>query len=155
MRNLYRAAIGVVLLATPAFAAEHTDAEAQKAVQGFADNYQRLYNTKDAKGIAALYTDDGMEVPPAPPVTGRDNIENWFASIFKAGASNLRLDLKQVHMLGDSEVLAIGQFTVTLPKPGGAEGTHEVNGNFVNVYQWSNDTLKYLVHTSNFIPPQP
>jgi len=154
MSKLCSVAFGLALLATPAWAVEHSESEAQKAVEAFADNYLRLYNVKDAKGIAALYTDDGVEVPPAQMAIGRQNIENWFESIFKAGATNLQYKIKQVHPIGDSEVYAIGTFEVTLPKPGG-EGTHQVQGNFVNIYQWSNDALRYRVHSYNFMPPQP
>jgi uncharacterized protein (TIGR02246 family) len=90
--------IGLTLLATPAVAQQHTDAEAQKAVTTFVDNYLRLWNIKDAKGIAGLFADNGVEVPPANIVTGRQNIEAWFDSVFKAGGRDLSYNLKEVHV---------------------------------------------------------
>ena len=146
------AALGMGLLITPAFAA-HDEADATKAVETFTANYLKLWNAQDAAGVAALFVDDGMEIPPTQPVTGRDNIEKWFASIFKAGATDLRYDeITRVQPEGNV-VLAVGQFTVKLPAAGGGP-VRDVHGNFVNVYEWNGDDLRYRIHAYNFIPEQ-
>lgn len=147
----YTPIVGLMLLASPAFAAEHSAADTEKAVTAFAQHYVNLYNSKNAKGIADLFADDGVEVPPAPITMGRDNIEKWFESIFKRGATDLKYDLRQVTPAGDY-VLAIGQYTAQLPKADGG-GMHEIGGNFVNVYEWVGDDLKYRIHSYNFTLP--
>jgi len=149
---LATAAIGATLFAAPALA--HDQAEAQAAVEAFAANYIKLYNTKDAAGIEALFADDGLEVPPLPMVTGRANIEALCKSILDRGAKDLHYDIKYVQTNGEL-VYAVGEFTVNLPRPDGA-GLQPIQGNFVNVYQWDDSSagkLKYKVHSYNFRPP--
>jgi uncharacterized protein (TIGR02246 family) len=147
----YATAVGLVLLASPTLAAEHSQADAQKAVSAFVEHYVNLYNAKNARGIAELFADDGVEVPPAPISTGRDNIEKWFESILTRGATGLKYDVLQVVPAGDY-VFAVGNYSAQLPKPKG-DGMQEVSGHFVNVYEWAGNDLKYRVHSYNFVPP--
>ena len=149
MKTMCAAIIGLALT-TSAFAADHDQAEAQKAVDTFAANYIKAFNAKDAAAIAAMFVDDGIEIPPNRPITGKDNIEKWFKSIFDGGTTGLNYDIKRVQPEGDV-VLAVGQFTVKIPQNGVPK---DMEGNFVNIYQWDGNDLKYRVHSYNLIPPQ-
>ena len=81
MSKLLSAMIGLIAfaIATPAFA--HDQAEAEKAVAAVVATYVEKYNNKDAAGVAALYADDGILVPPGPMVAGRADIEKVLAGI--------------------------------------------------------------------------
>ena len=144
IKLLTTTAIGWLVIA-PAVAAEHSQAEAEKAVNAFAANYIKLWNAKDVAGVAALFADNGLEVPPLKMVAGKDDIEKTFKMVFDSGASDLRYDIKRVQAEGDI-VYAVGEFQVKLPKG-------DLRGNFVNIYEWQGDGLKYRVHSYNFIPP--
>jgi uncharacterized protein (TIGR02246 family) len=124
--------------------------DARQAVEAFTTRYVDAYNRKDAAGIAALYTEDGLRVPPGPMTAGRQNLEKAWRAVFDAGYTGLRFDLKQAQAEGNI-VWSVGQFTVTAPDEGGVP--RERQGNFVNIYRWEGDGLKFRVHSFSFLPP--
>ena len=60
MSKLCTTTISLLLLASSALAAEHTQAEAEKAVTRIVENHINLYNAKNARGIAELFANDGV-----------------------------------------------------------------------------------------------
>ena len=145
MYKTLSAAIGLVLLTAPSFAADHPDA--QKAVESFAENYAKAFNAKDTTAIVAMFAADGVEAGPGPILTDPVAIAKRFDSIFATGATDLHFDIKQAQAEGNI-VFAVGQFTVKTK-----DGT--IGGNITNVYEWDGDALKYRVHAYNFPPPPP
>ena len=138
----------VLVITGPSFA--HDQAEAEKAVAALVATYIEKFNNKDAAGVAALYAEDGILVPPGPMVAGRANIEKAWRASFDAGRTGIRYDIKQVQAEGNI-VLVVGQFTVKVPEGGSMQ---DRPGNFVNVYQWDGGALKFRVHSFSFIPIQ-
>jgi uncharacterized protein (TIGR02246 family) len=132
----------------PSFA--HDQAEAEKAVAAVVATYIEKYNNKDAAGVAALYAEDGILVPPGPMAAGKANIEKAWQAAFDAGRTGIRYDIKQVQPEGNI-VLVVGQFTVKVPEGGSLQ---DRPGNFVNVYQWDGSALKFRVHSFSFMPIQ-
>ena len=123
-----------------------------KAVEAFITKYLDAYNKKDAAGVAALYTEGGLLVPPGPITTGKQNIEKAWQAVFDTGRTGLRYDIQQVQAEGNI-VWSVGQFTVMAPDESGV--LQERQGNFANIYQWEGDGLKFRVHAFNFLPPRP
>ena len=146
LKTLSATAIGLVLLATPAFA-DHDQADAKKAVETFAENYAKAFNAKDATAIVAMFAADGVEAGPGPILTTPADIEKRFKSIFAMGSTDLHFDIKQAQAEGNI-VFAVGTFTVKV-------NGNNVSGNIINVYEWDGDALKYRVHGYNFPPPPP
>src|SRR3954468_14167632 len=124
----------------------------RRAVEAFVAKYLDTYNRKDAAGVAALYTEDGLLVPPGPITTGRQNIEKAWRAVFDAGRTGLRYEIQQVQAEGNV-VWSVGRFTVRAPDESGV--LQERQGNFANIYQWEGDGLKFRVHAFNFLPPRP
>ena len=141
-------AAGVTAVATGAAKAAGGP-DPHKAVDAFIATYLGAYNRKDAAGVAALYADDGLLVPPGPITTGRPNIEKAWRAVFDAGRTGLRYDIQQVEAQGDI-VWSVGQFSVMSPEQGGV--LKERHGNFANIYSWDGDGLKFRVHAFNFRP---
>jgi uncharacterized protein (TIGR02246 family) len=57
-----------------------------EAIRAIADAYVKATLASDAKAIAALYTDDAMEMPPnTPMVKGRAAIEQYYQKLFGSG----------------------------------------------------------------------
>ncbi len=148
MSKIPSAIIGLIAfgIAIPSLA--HDQADVEKAVAAVVATYIERYNSKDAAGVAALYAEDGILVPPGPMVTGRANIEKSWQTSFDAGRTGIRYDIKQIRPEGDI-VLVLGQFTVKVPEGGSLQ---DRAGNFVNVYQWDGRALKFRVHSFSFMP---
>jgi ketosteroid isomerase-like protein len=91
-------------------------------------------------------------VPPGPIAVGKQNIEKAWRTVFDAGYTGLRFDIKQVQAEGNI-VWSVGQFTVMAPDVSGV--LRERQGNFVNFYQWEGEGLKFRVHSFSFAPPDP
>jgi uncharacterized protein (TIGR02246 family) len=125
----------------------------QQAVDTFVTKYLERYNKKDAAGVASLYTEDGILVPPGPIATGTQNIEKAWRAAFDAGRTGLRYNTQQIQAEGNL-VWSVGQFTVMSPDESGS--LQERQGNFANIYQWDGNELKFRVHAFNFLPtPRP
>jgi ketosteroid isomerase-like protein len=99
--------------------------DARLAVEAFAATYVDAYNRKDAAAIAALDMEDGLRVPPGPISVGAEGNIVW----------------------------SVGQYTVMAPDESGV--SREGQGNFVNIYQWQGDGLKFRVHSFSFVPASP
>jgi uncharacterized protein (TIGR02246 family) len=136
------------VITVPSFA--HDQAEAEKAVAAVVATYIEKYNNKDAAGVAALYAEDGVLVPPGPMVAGRANIEKAWQASFDSGRTGISYDIKQIKPEGNI-VMVVGQFTVKVPESGSLQNR---SGNFVNVYQWDGSALKFRVHSYSFMPIQ-
>lgn len=129
--------------------ARRTEKEARLAVEAFVANYLERYNKKDAAAVASLYAEDGVLAPPGPMVTGKANIERAWRATFDAGRTDLRYDIQQVRAEG-GVVWSIGQFSVM--SPAGSGILQEQRGNFVNIYEWDGDALKFRIHSFSFLP---
>jgi uncharacterized protein (TIGR02246 family) len=146
----------MVSLAVP-ITAQQTSAsgrqDARQAVEAFVAKYLEAYNKKDAAGVAVLYTEDGLLVPPGPIATGKQNIEKAWRAVFDAGRTGLRYDIQQIEAEGNL-VWSVGRFTVMVPDESGM--LQERQGNFANIYEWVGDELRFRVHAFNFLPgPRP
>ena len=140
--------LAISLITMPSFA--HDQAEAEKAVATVVATYIEKYNNKDAAGVAALYAEDGVLVPPGPMVSGKANIEKAWQAAFDAGRTGIRYDIKQVQAEGNI-VLVVGQFTVKVTEGGSLQ---DRSGSFVNAYQWDGGALRFRVHSFSFMPIQ-
>src|SRR5688500_15252295 len=74
------------------------------AIRAIADDYVKASLAGDAKAIAALYTEDAVEMPPnAPAVKGRVAIEQYYAKVLKsAKLSVFTLNHLETRAVGDT-----------------------------------------------------
>jgi uncharacterized protein (TIGR02246 family) len=125
MKRVVMLTAAMVSLAIPALAQQSTPITDQQkhAVQMVIDKYAKAYNTKDAKGIAALYTDDGILAGAYLPETvmGRQAIEKNLADVVQQGliGSNLVIeaDWKSFVPLGNNLIMGTGTWAETVPTP--------------------------------------
>jgi uncharacterized protein (TIGR02246 family) len=131
MRGAIMMTVAAAGLAVPAVAQQSTSITDQqkRAVQAVADNYVKGVDTKDAKGIAALYTEDGILVGTYAPQTliGRAAIEKSLADAVQQGqmGSNLAVefDWKSFAPIGNDMIIGSGTWADTLPMPPAAQAT--------------------------------
>jgi len=91
--------------------------------------WQAAYNAKDAAGIAALYATDAKVMAPGDAtVSGRSDIQAFFAEQFKQGGKNT-LTTSEV-LDGGAYAIAIGGYVAT-----GPDGKHLDHGTYMTIYK--------------------
>jgi uncharacterized protein (TIGR02246 family) len=104
-------------LALPIFAEQQDLQEVMNAINGLAARENELLGKKDAAGIAALFTADGLLVVLAPQFAfkpGRDAIQKHYQGIIDAGASKITLEIKNLELRGNDGVWAAGNYSITV-----------------------------------------
>jgi|SRR5882757_6243275 len=94
-------------------------AEVDEANRRFMEAFER----GDAAGVAALYVEDAVVLPPdAPMVSGRAMIEDFWRGLMAAGARGITLET--LRLAGSGDVLhEVGRATITLQPEGGETNT--------------------------------
>jgi uncharacterized protein (TIGR02246 family) len=133
-------------------AAEVTQQELMQAADMLGKGYDDNYNAKNAAGMAALYTGDGVLVSPGPVIHGADNLKSYYQSRFDAGAGGHVTKIAEVHVQGDGG-FGIGQFSAMVPTPDG--GRREIKGNLATVYQHGTDGWHLRLVAASVPPPPP
>jgi uncharacterized protein (TIGR02246 family) len=106
-------------------------------VLAIAQAWERCVSAKDARGIAALYTENATLLPPGQPaISGRQNIQQFWQGFFDAGASDARLKSIQISGSGDL-AYEVGEYSAMMPQPSGdtAPGT----GKYLVVFERQQD----------------
>src|SRR5260370_34099628 len=119
--------------ATPAPAADVTEAELMQAATALAQPYDANYAAKDPAGMAALYASDGVLVAPSGSIVrGRQALTTYYANRFASRARSHAIKVVEAHVQGNGGY-GLTQFTVTVP---GANGDlREEHGSIVVVYR--------------------
>jgi uncharacterized protein (TIGR02246 family) len=102
--------------AVPVVAQEQNtvDPEVRQQIEAAVTKYEDAYNKNDAAAIAALYTADAVEVfekdAAGGSASGREAIEQRYATHFASSPAKLSFKLVQVYAIGD-DVCAVSEFT--------------------------------------------
>jgi uncharacterized protein (TIGR02246 family) len=121
IRSLIALAGLVIGFTVPTFAQQKdtpVDPKLTEQLIALAKKFDDAFNNNDAAAVAALYTEDGVEVTDTGPIYGRKAIEKHWADVFKKGhVSNHigKADQYGAHMIGTDgkEVWWIGEWSVT------------------------------------------
>jgi len=108
----------LVLAIAPA-AAKESEGAAAKLIRANAASYVEAFNRGDAKALAASWSEEGSWSNPltGEKVSGRENIEEGFAALFREGkGTRLELELRSVELLNTDTALEEGTATVTPPE---------------------------------------
>lgn len=143
MNTLYRAitaaAVGACLLML-AGCPDNTapdSRDAQAAKQDISDMHAQLlkaYNAKDAAGVAALYTDDSILMPPnAATVKSKIAVGDFMRQTLVPPMNSMLLNVSETEVSGDY-AFSTGYYTVLR-----ADGTTLDRGKFMEVLQHQND----------------
>ncbi|MGD8496497.1 MAG: SgcJ/EcaC family oxidoreductase [Gemmatimonadales bacterium] len=118
-------------------------ASATAAIHAADEAFVQAFNTGDAAGVAAIYTDDAMVMAPgAPAVRGTAAIEGMMGSFFGEGPGpQLSIDTKNVELMMSPGVghtaVATGSWTMNAP-----DGTHLDHGKALVVWRQTDDGWK-------------
>jgi len=137
---------------------EHTGNEVDlTAIDSVRDAHVAALNTGDARAWAALFTDDGVQMPPNMPANiGRAAIEPWSTGFMDMFGVEFALSVDEVRVLGDW-AFERGTYTIGLnPKSGGP--SMQDTGKYITIYQRkSGDSWRMArdIWNSNNPPPGP
>ena len=118
--------------------------------------YLTAVNAGDPKGVAALYTDDGVEMPPNEAmVKGRAAIEKYQAGFLTAHTVKLSLTGIESMATGDS-AYDVGTYSQTItPKQGGGKPIVD-RGKYIVLLRRGPDgqwRVKYAIYNSDLPAP--
>lgn len=130
------------LLATSAHESFAAD-PLQQAIQEREDQWSAAFNAHDEAGLAAIYVEDAVLVPPGSmPVKGRSEIGKTLASLFPQ-IRDLKLVTDEVRPLGAEHAVEIGHSEYqAVGKDGKLSPTAD---NYVVVWQKAKDGVWYYV----------
>ncbi len=122
----------------------------EQAIKDTDEQFAAAFNRGDLAALAALHTEDVLELPPnASAVNGRQGVESTAKELYDAGWKNMSLSSVQIGSDGD---LAYNTGTFSVDTPTG-EG---VTGKFVDIYKRQADgSWKIHVTISNSDTPLP
>jgi uncharacterized protein (TIGR02246 family) len=136
----------------PTAASKNVDA----AIRAIADDYVKASLAGDAKAIAALYTEDAVEMPPnAPAVKGRVAIEQYYAKVLKsAKLSVFTLNHLETRAVGDTGY-DVGTYQQTVTPTGGA--AMDDTGKYAVILKRSGGAWRvaYAIYNSDRPAPPP
>jgi len=119
----------LALLVLPTAALAQQDDHGKAGLKKMTPRWQAAFNAGDAAGLAALYTKDGVLLPPnSAPVDGREAIEAFWAAALEGGATG-ELTPKGMHGMGEAAA-EVGMYVLT-----GADGSHLDHGSYMLIYK--------------------
>ncbi len=106
----------------------------EQAIRGHVEHWAQLIKSKDAAGIAGLYTEDGAVMPPNAPIgKGRAAIQQTWASMMATPGFGLSIVPEQI-LVSSSGDMALDRGTYRLTvAPGGTTLTD--TGKYVVVWR--------------------
>lgn len=119
-------------LAAVAISSSVLAADLKDTIQRNNEVFAQAYNAGDAAGVAALYTEDAVILPPgAEMAEGREAIAEFWQGAIDSGMKDLKLEAGDVEEQGDA-VREIGRFTATA-------GENSLSGKYVVVWKKTGD----------------
>ena len=114
---------------------EHTGNEVDlRAIDSVRDAHVSALNADDARAWAALFTDDGVQMPPNMPVNiGRSAIEHWSTGFLDMFGVEFALSVDEVRVLGEW-AFERGTYTIGLNPKSGGPSMQDV-GKYITIYQ--------------------
>jgi uncharacterized protein (TIGR02246 family) len=125
-------------LSVPVSAQQQDLQDVMNAANALGARESELLSKKDAAGIAALFTSDGLLVMLAPQFAfkpGREAIQKHYQGIIDAGAAGITLELKNLELRGNDGVWAAGNYSVTVKDKA-------IRGNWFRILKPENGTWK-------------
>jgi ketosteroid isomerase-like protein len=107
-------------------------------------DFAKALNNKDAVSAANLYTEDAMLLPPnEAPVSGRANIEQYWAGALAAGAFDVSVATTSTGSNGDLGY-EIGRFQMSIKQPDGTVTVEK--GKFIELLKRGEDGIWKSTH---------
>jgi uncharacterized protein (TIGR02246 family) len=122
----------------PILAQQQDLQDVMNATSALGARENELLGKKDAAGIAALFTSDGLLVMLAPQFAfkpGREAIQKHYQGIIDAGATGITIELKNLELRGNDGVWAAGNYSITVKDKA-------IQGSWFRILKHDNGTWK-------------
>ena len=148
MRKLFWSSLLVVALMSLPAAAHDVRAAIEKSVDAMMD----AFNAGDAAGVAALYSETAMLLPPdASQIQGRQAVQDTFQAMIDDGFKDIVFEVVEVEV-SRTFAYEIGLFSVKYPAENDQMAT--ATGNYLAVWKREADGVWRLYRdTWNDAPP--
>jgi uncharacterized protein (TIGR02246 family) len=122
--------------------------EARKVVENGCRAWMDTYIKHDARAITALFTDDGVFLPPdgSPMVQGRDALEGRWAQQFQSIGGHEDLTVEAAILAGNDAIVAILDWAITTDRE------QIVRGRTANTLARTSDGWKIAVIAPQLAP---
>lgn len=102
-------------------------------------NFEQNFANGNAQGMAALYTSDGMVLPPGAVVQkGSNAIQNFWQMVMDMGIKSAHLETLEVEQEGETAI-EVGQYELS-----GAEGQRMDQGKYIVI--WKKQVGQWKLH---------
>jgi uncharacterized protein (TIGR02246 family) len=129
---------------------------ASDAIKAIADGYVKGVLAGDAKGVAALYAEDAVEMPPNQPmVKGRDGILQYYEKTLGTGMKPTTFSIKHLETAAAGDHgYDVGVYQQTVTVPGNATTVSDSGKYTVILKRAGNDwKIAYVIYNSDQPPP--
>ena len=110
---------------------------AQQDIQELHSKFLKAFNAKDAAGVAAVYSNDAMLMPPnAPAVKTQLGVQEFARQFFSPSISGILLNVAETTVTGDYAFCS-GYYTML-----GADGSSVDHGKFLEVLKREDQNWK-------------
>ena len=142
-----------IIFALPAFAQQTStpDPQVTQKIRAISKAYDEAVSNNDAAAVAALFTEDALQVTPEGLYSGRQAIEKRCAHVFRQLHGNNHVIKTDQVIAVVNEVCSVGEWSCTIQDQSG--NTIQVHGYYTDVNFREGDTWKVRISTFNFAPP--
>jgi ketosteroid isomerase-like protein len=159
--RLLGALVGLAInLVLPTFAQQTNtpDPQLREELLALAKKFDDAYNNNDPAALAALYTEDAVEVTDTGPIYGREALEKHYADVFqKVHFSNhlITIDQNSPHVIGTdgNENWENGEWSCTITVQGQSGGPVQLKGYHSSIAVREGGVWKKRLITWNITPP--
>jgi ketosteroid isomerase-like protein len=134
--------IAVIASALPAAAQQNSTQDFKSAAAEIIVERTKLYNQKDAAGIAGQFTSDAVFVELLPRlnvVHGKAEIQKHYQQLFEAGAANFDQKITEAEPSGNATGMIAGDYSVV------ANGK-TITGHWFEILRQEAGTWKATIH---------
>ncbi|MGC3945867.1 MAG: SgcJ/EcaC family oxidoreductase [Chryseolinea sp.] len=104
--------------------------DVQEDIKSANQQFEKRFASGDATGMASLYTQEALLMPPGAPVQqGRNAIGAFWKMVMEMGIKNARLTTKHIDELGETAV-EVGEYEL-----GGQDGQSIDRGKYIVVWK--------------------
>jgi uncharacterized protein (TIGR02246 family) len=116
-----------------------TASDLRQEIRNANDDFEKKFANGDARGMASLYTSDGVLLPPGAGIQeGSNAIQNFWQLVMDMGIKAAHLETLEVEQEGDAAI-EMGQYELS-----GAEGQRMDQGKYIVV--WKREAGKMKLH---------
>ena len=120
----------------------------REAIAAADEQFMAVFNSGDAAGVAALYTEQGQLLPPnADIMVGREAIQSFWQGAMDMGIASARIEILEVEGHGDTAI-EVSKYTLH------AQGGEELDaGKFIVI--WKREGGAWKLHRDIFNSSKP